>query len=87
MAEAAAERPRGDAGAGVETQRAESWVHLHELLFEGAWRPALRRYRSQHAFRGVNDRDCDTLRTSLARLGGDYVAMEGHLLRNFEKYA
>lgn len=35
MAEAAAERPRGDAGAGVETQRAESWAHLHELLFPG----------------------------------------------------
>lgn len=70
----------------ITTVRAETWTHLHELLFEGSWREDLRRYRSPFAFRGVNVAD-SRLDTSLERLGGDYARMEGHLLRNFKKYA
>lgn len=66
--------------------RATGWTDLQERLFEDAWDPALRRFRSPYAFRGL----CDArygLSTTLSRLGGDYARMETHLLRNFRKYA
>ena len=66
--------------------RAESWVHLQELLYEDSWQPGLRRYRSDRVFRGHQDARGD-LTTSLARLGGAYADLERHLLRNFRKYA
>ena len=66
--------------------RAESWMQLQELLYEGSWQEELRRFRSDHVFRGLQD-DSSDLSTSLARLGGDYVELERHLLRNFRKYA
>lgn len=65
---------------------ATSWRHLDELLFEGAWNPDLKRFRSQYAFRGDSRRG-RTLQTGLMRLGGDVAAKERHLLRNFRKYA
>jgi FRG domain len=46
----------------------------------------LRRFRSNFAFRGRNDA-AEDLQTSLLRLGGDAASVEGHLLRNFRKYA
>jgi len=66
--------------------RVSGWDELTERLYEGSWNPTLGRFRSTFAFRGdeVAARD---LRTSLARLGGDYVELERHLLRNFTKYA
>lgn len=70
----------------MEDVRAESWVDLQERLFEGSWREALGRHRSPFAFRGMAR--CDYgLKTSLMRLGGDFAEHEGHLLRNFRKYA
>ena len=66
--------------------RAESWTHLQELLYEGSWKEDLGRFRSDHVFRGLQDHRSD-LSTSLARLGGDFPALERHLLRNFRKYA
>jgi hypothetical protein len=66
--------------------RASSWAELQELLYEGSWQPALRRHRSHLAFRGAPS-DENALRTSLSRLGGDFAELEGHLLRNFRKYA
>jgi hypothetical protein len=66
--------------------RAESWIHLQELLYEDSWQEALGRFRSDHVFRGLQDEQSD-LSTSLARLGGDYASLEQHLLRNFRKYA
>jgi len=72
--------------SSVDEVRATSWAHLHELLFEGSWHEPLRRFRSNFAFRGDGDADND-LRTSLIRLGGDYVSVETHLLRAFRKYA
>ena len=66
--------------------RVGSWLELQERLFEDAWSEELGRFRSDLAFRGLPDADTD-LSTSLARLGGDYVELEGSLLRNFRKYA
>lgn len=64
---------------------AQSWEHLQELLFDGSWNPAIARYRSPYVFRGLPDSRFD-LKTSLARLGGNYAQLERHLLRNFQKY-
>jgi len=69
----------------VDEIRPGSWTELLEELFAESWRPELRRFRSQFAFRGRNDA-AEDLATSLQRLGGD-AAIEGHLLRNFRKYA
>lgn len=68
------------------TFRAKNWFELEAQLFEGALNPALDRYRSPYAFRGVQDVSY-RLETTLIRLGGDFAKMEHHLLRNFRKYA
>jgi FRG domain len=70
----------------VEEIRAESWTHLHELLFADSWHDQLARHRSDFVFRGEASRDTK-LTTSLQRLGGGYTDVEPHLLRNFRKYA
>jgi FRG domain len=75
-------------GAPVVNQiRAASWSELQECLYENSWNPVLRRYRSNLAFRGEPDAGFD-LRSSLVRLGAESAGLlEGHLLRNFRKYA
>jgi hypothetical protein len=70
----------------MDELRAESWGHLHELLFADSWHPGLGRHRSDFVFRGDASRE-RTLTTSLQRLGGDFAQVEPHLLRNFRKYA
>jgi hypothetical protein len=70
----------------VEEIRVSSWAELQGALFADSWQPALRRFRSDFAYRGRNDVDED-LGTSLLRLGGDVRSVERHLLRNFRKYA
>jgi FRG domain len=70
----------------VEEVRVASWVELQEQLFAGTWKEELGLHRSDYAFRG-RDRADDDLATSLIRLGGDAATLEGHLLRNFRKYA
>lgn len=57
-----------------------------ECLYEDAWMPTLQRFRPPFAFRGLPD-ESYTLDTSLMRMGGNYAQVEGHLLRNFKKYA
>ncbi|MGF1531457.1 MAG: FRG domain-containing protein [Puniceicoccaceae bacterium] len=64
----------------------KSWGDLHELCFADSWNDSLRRYRSPFVFRGVGH-STDILETSLMRLGGPYLKLERHLLRNFRKYA
>jgi hypothetical protein len=60
---------------------------LQERLYAGSWQEGLRRFRSTLAFRGMLDAASD-LTTSLVRLGGpQHARQEGHLLRNFRKYA
>ncbi len=63
-----------------------SWIDLQERLFEGSWREALQRFRPGVAFRGVG---CGAapLASGLSRLAEDPDRLEGHLLRNFRKYA
>src|SRR3954468_5479587 len=71
----------------VDEIRAASWSELQECLYENSWNPVLRRYRSNLAFRGEPDAGFD-LRSSLVRLGAESAGLlEGHLLRNFRKYA
>src|SRR5436190_22180367 len=65
---------------------AKSWNDLTERLYANSWQPQLGRFRSALAFRGMQRADA-TLMTTLARLGGPYARQEGHLLRNFRKYA
>jgi hypothetical protein len=66
--------------------RASSWVELQDLLYEGSWRREIGRFRSPYAFRGMS-RASHGLKTSLMRLRGTYERHEGHLLRNFRKFA
>lgn len=66
--------------------RVSSWSELHERLYEDSWKEPLGRFRSGFAFRGMA-RASHGLKTSLMRLGGVYSLHEGHLLRNFRKYA
>src|SRR5207245_2739095 len=63
-----------------------SWAELTERLYADSWQEGLGRFRSDFAFRGVETPEA-ALRTGLMRLGGDYPQLEGHLLRNFRKYA
>jgi hypothetical protein len=66
--------------------RASSFNDLLNQLHQESWKPALGRFRSNFAFRGMDDAG-DDLTTTLFRLGGSYINQEGHLLRNFRKYA
>ncbi len=70
----------------MEEIRISNWGELNEALYAGAWQHGLGRFRSNYAYRGVNDA-ADGLVTGLVQLGGDYAHMEAHLLRNFRKYA
>jgi hypothetical protein len=69
--------------------RARSWAELVDQLYAGSWNPALQRFRSPFAFRGLA---CAShhLSNSLVRLAGsqqDIHTLEQSLLRNFRKYA
>lgn len=70
----------------VEELRARSWEELNALLYQDTWNENIQRFRSDYVYRGL---PCSSwqLTTSLARLGGNYRELEGHLLRNFRKYA
>lgn len=57
-----------------------------DCLYEDAWMPAIQRFRPPFAFRGLADA-AFSLDTSLMRMGEDCAQIEGHLLRNFKKYA
>jgi hypothetical protein len=70
----------------MSERRPESLSELLEGCFEGSYNPGLRRFRASTAFRGLSDASYG-LTTSLMRLGGRYEEVEGHLLRNFRKYA
>jgi hypothetical protein len=66
--------------------RVRTWNELNEQLYHGAWSKPLRRFRPARAYRGQEDADED-LRTSLIRLTRGPEEVEGHMLRNFRKYA
>ncbi len=70
----------------MNEKRAETWSQLMDYLYEDAWTPTLNRFRPSFAFRGLPDASF-RLDTSLMRLGDEAERIEGHLLRNFKKYA
>ena len=71
---------------GMTEFRVSSWNELSERLYAESWQAPLGRFRSHFAFRGMSDASAD-LTTSLVRLGGPFARQEGHILRNFRKYA
>ncbi|OHE72859.1 MAG: FRG domain-containing protein [Verrucomicrobia bacterium GWC2_42_7] len=70
----------------MDTIQVNDWAELHDVLFADSWNESIGRYRSHYAFRGLED-SAYPLSTTLMRLGGEYAALERHLLRNFKKYA
>ncbi len=64
----------------------KTWSELNQELFEDTWNVTIQRFRSNFAYRGDPVASWD-LRTGLMRLGGNYSELEGHMLRNFKKYA
>jgi len=62
-----------------------SWAELMNALYDIP-RTVFQRYRSDFVYRGVADHSWG-LETSLQRLCGDYVNVEGPMLRSFRKYA
>ena len=66
--------------------RVGSFRELLEALYESSWMEPLGRFRSNLVFRGMSGASRG-LETSLARLGDAPERVEGHLLRNFRKYA
>jgi hypothetical protein len=66
--------------------RSTSVSELHEQLYQGSWMEPLGRFRSDLVFRGMGSAS-DDLRTRLGRLSASPDKIEGHLLRNFRKYA
>ena len=66
-----------------------SWAELMSELYRESWDLSIGRYRSPYVFRGMG-LATSNLHTSLQRLstGHENIAkLEGHLLRNFRKYA
>jgi hypothetical protein len=66
--------------------RSKSVSELHDQLYQGSWMEPLGRFRSDFVFRGMSSAR-DDLRTKLCRLSASPYQIEGHLLRNFRKYA
>jgi hypothetical protein len=70
----------------VEEIRITNWSELTEQVYEGSWEAGIARFRPNIAFRGLSDAK-HALKSGLIRLGGPSERLEGHLLRNFRKYA
>ena len=52
----------------------DSWLDLHDKLFQSAWQPDIHRFRAQIAYRGLSFAGSD-LTPSLMRLGRGYDRM------------
>ena len=70
----------------VQEVRIANWSELTEQVYEGSWEAGIARFRPNTAFRGLSDAGY-ALKSGLVRLGGASERLEGHLLRNFRKYA
>lgn len=79
-------QPPSDARPDIVELRPSSWIELLEQLHEGSWSEELGRHRSPFVYRGMSRAEHDLI-TSLLRVMGDDPSREGHLLRNFRKYA
>ncbi len=69
---------------GVETP--QSWRELDDAITEAGFGRHQADARSTLVFRGLSHAGYSIV-SSLARLEGDYPALERHLIRNFRKYA
>jgi hypothetical protein len=74
----------GDQGHRVGMETVSSWRELDDAI--GAAGGAEGSSHSSLVFRGLAKSDYSHV-SSLARLKGDYAALETHLIRNFRKYA
>jgi len=54
----------------MQERTVESWLELHELLFDESWNDKLSLFRSSFAYRGCSDAAAD-LSSGLVRIGGD----------------
>jgi hypothetical protein len=70
----------------VNEVRIQSWNELQEQLYAGSWQERIGRFRPSFAFRGIANANYELV-TSLARLNPPAHTLEGHMLRNFRKYA
>ena len=73
----------------IPATRVSSWAELMDSLYQGSWDANLLRHRCPVVFRGMALAGSN-LSTTLIRLRGgheDLAKLEGHLLRNFRKYA
>ncbi len=70
----------------MELQTLHSWRALDDALGDDSWGVHPGHARSTLVFRGLA-RASYTNASGLARLSGDYPALERHLIRNFRKYA
>jgi hypothetical protein len=70
----------------AEEIHVNDWRELTERVYEGSWEAGISRFRPNVAFRGLSDAGY-ALKSGLIRLGGPAEKLEGHLLRNFRKYA
>jgi hypothetical protein len=70
----------------VEDILVSGWSELLERLYEESWKPSLERFRTNYAYRGMNDAR-DGLKTGLMTLGNGYDEREIPLLRTFRRYA
>jgi hypothetical protein len=71
------------------TTKVSTWAELMDELYKESWDHSIERFRSPYVFRGMGHERND-LSTSLQRLAAgheDVTKLEGHLLRNFRKYA
>lgn len=66
--------------------RVSNWNELNEALYHDSWKESLRRFRSDHVYRGMSDAS-EELTTGLLSLGEGCMRLERPLLRNFRKYA
>ena len=73
-------------GGLVQEIRIKDWNELGERVYEGSWEAGIARFRPNVAFRGLSDANY-ALKSGLLRLGSSPERLEGHLLRNFRKYA
>jgi hypothetical protein len=72
--------------APPNTIRVSTWHELQVELYRDAWQEELERFRPTVAFRGVAHARYELV-NNLARLGPVSTEFEGHILRNFRKYA
>ena len=68
------------------TIRVSTWHDLQAELYRDVWQEELECFHPTVAFRGVAHARYELV-NSLAHLGPVFTEFEGHILRNFRKYA